>query len=415
MRARSPLRQSGPAREGGTHAPNADPPFGHSLTRAQSLILLLFCALLIPLLSVLLTPHYGDYPAEIGEAARLLLAGKPIEALLNAPIYGGSLLLRAPAMLPVSWLGGSELQIYRAGAFLFLALLGLLAWGLVRIGRREGVPLPACLAMAALFVLTPALTEVLKSGHPEDVLAIGALLLAWLSARSGRPVLSGLFLILAVGAKPWALLGAGPVMLALGGKGLLRYALTLIIPLLGGLLGLLLLDLERGVLLLKYALLADHFWYQTQLWWIFSPENAPRLVIWLAHPLILFLPLLLSLLLLLRLGARRAAPHALALLAFCLLLRCYLDPWNNLYYAMPASLALATWQVLERGQYPTVALAWTLGSLAAFYINFGTLLPGGVVWLAYTAVVCLTGLLAWRAWQSPPAGLASPSQPLTRE
>jgi hypothetical protein len=89
----------------------------------------------------------------------------------------------------------------------------------------------------------------------------------------------------------------------------------------------------------------------------------------LTHPLIAFLVLPLSLL---WARVRGAAPRidgeqVLALLALLLLLRCVLDPWNNVYYELPFLLALLAWEALQRPERPPIlALAATVAVWVTF-------------------------------------------------
>jgi hypothetical protein len=47
--------------------------------------------------------------------------------------------------------------------------------------------------------------------------------------------------------------------------------------------------------------------------------------------------------------------------------RCWLDPWNFSYYALPALLALAAWEGLERRDRPPVL---TLAFIAVHWVTF---------------------------------------------
>jgi hypothetical protein len=85
----------------------------------------------------------------------------------------------------------------------------------------------------------------------------------------------------------------------------------------------------------------------------------PEWLTGVAHPILVLVPALVSLALLPR--VRRGSWHdGLLLLAFALLLRCVLDPWNISYYSIPFLLALITWEVHARSRPPAVSLAATL-------------------------------------------------------
>ena len=114
-----------------------------------------------------------------------------------------------------------------------------------------------------------------------------------------------------------------------------------------------------------------------------------------ARPLVILVPLLLSVVCAIRL--RRQPWHdALLLLALVFLLRCVLDPWNLSYYSLPFLLALLAWEVHARKGLPLLTL---LASLLTFVIT-DMLTPGvhpdvqSVLYLAWSVPLALA--LAWR-------------------
>ena len=110
------------------------------------------------------------------------------------------------------------------------------------------------------------------------------------------------------------------------------------------------------------------------------------------HPLIVLLAVPLSLL-----AARRKA-DPLALLALLLLLRCVLDPWNNVYYVLPCVLALAAWEPLAYGRPPLYALATVVATFISMERIFD-LAPFDVTAATYLAwSVPLAAFLAWRIY-----------------
>jgi hypothetical protein len=86
---------------------------------------------------------------------------------------------------------------------------------------------------------------------------------------------------------------------------------------------------------------------------------APGWIGEVARPLVVLVPVALSLLLA---RALRARPwhDGLLLLALVLLLRCLLDPWNVVYYELPFLLALTAWEVHARRGVPVISLTATL-------------------------------------------------------
>jgi hypothetical protein len=64
--------------------------------------------------------------------------------------------------------------------------------------------------------------------------------------------------------------------------------------------------------------------------------------------------------------ATSSREDVLLLLALILLLRCMLDPFNNIYYALPFLTALLFWETLAARRVPVL----TLGSTVALWIIF---------------------------------------------
>ena len=86
---------------------------------------------------------------------------------------------------------------------------GLISAPAARGGHR------AALILAALLVLAgPATIDAVTVGHPEEVLAITLATAAVLAGLADRPLVAAVLLGLAVGTKPWALLAAAPVAVA---------------------------------------------------------------------------------------------------------------------------------------------------------------------------------------------------------
>ena len=105
-----------------------------------------------------------------------------------------------------------------------------------------------------------------------------------------------------------------------------------------------------------------------------GPEPIHRL----SHGGIVLLALPLSAIFAVRLRRGRVGrADALALLALLLFLRGLLDPWNSIYYVLPAILVLVSWEALSRPGLPVGAMA--LGSLTwlTFVAAPDHLGPGG--------------------------------------
>jgi len=330
---------------------------------------------------------WSDYESEALPAFSALAHGHFSDFLRFAPAYGGSFVERAPfALLPSLW-GGGALAVYRAVAvpcLLAAALLGL--WLIARM-HAERRPLFARGLALAVCVLNPLTLRALELGHPEELLGACLCVAAVLLACAERPVWAGLALGLAIANKEWALLAAGPVLLALPvGKRALGAACAatatalVLAPLVlaGG-------SFSAG--LRASAAPPAAIFHPWQLWWFFGHHEpfthdaaapgalaygyrlGPSWAATISHPLILAVGVVLPLALWLReRRPPRIAPRAaLLLLALLLLLRCLLDTWDIAYYPLPFVLALLTWEVRGPLRRPPVLSA---GASVLAYVSF---------------------------------------------
>ena len=319
----------------------------------------------------LLTPAFTDYEVEVEPALNALRAGDISGFLGLAPAYGGSLLIRAPfALLPDLW-GGDDLAVFRSMAvpgLLAAALLGVALW--VR-GRELGRPRVACWIALLLVAGNPLTLRALEIGHPEEVLGAALCVAAALVARTRHSILAGALLGLALANKPWAVLAIVPIVwIAAGGRARLLLAAgataaAVMLPLL----------LAGGVVDQATAVASNSgpIFQPWQVWWFFGDTGhvvtgsfgvkpdyrvPPGWLPGAMHPLIVLVTLGVSLLLLPRLRGREWH-EGLLLLAFALLLRCVLDPWNVSYYCVPFLIALVAWEV-HAHRFPVIAMVATL-------------------------------------------------------
>lgn len=330
---------------------------------------------------------WSDYETEALPAFTALAHGHLTDFLRLAPAYGGSFVERAPfALLPGLW-GGGALAVYRAVAAPCLLAAALLGVWLVARMRAESRPFFARALALAVCVLNPLTLRALELGHPEELLGACLCVAAVLLACAERPAWAGLALGLAIANKEWALLAAGPVLLALPARPRVLAAMcaagaaALVLgPLLlaGG-------GFSSG--LRASAAPPAAIFHPWQVWWFFGHHapfthdpGAPAALAYgyrlgpswaakLSHPLILAAGLALPLALWLRerRPPRLALRPALLLLALLLLLRCLLDTWDIAYYPLPFVLALLAWEVSGPLRRPPVLSA--AGSVLA-YANF---------------------------------------------
>jgi hypothetical protein len=320
---------------------------------------------------------WNDYELEALPAVHALVHGQLSTFFSTAPVYGGSLLERAPfALLPGLWDGG-DLAVYRMlAAPCLLAALLLGVWLLARL-RASGSGRFVAAAMFGLCVANPLTLAALELGHPEELLGGVLCVAAVLLAARNRPVWAGLLLGAAIANKQWALIALGPVLLALPVPKLLSRSPLLCIVSAAAV---------SLALLAPFALVApssfasgvhgaedpgNAIFQPWQLWWFFGHHGAvvrgvfgavkpgyrtgPAWTAAISHPLIVGLALPLTLGAWLR--RRRGEASALALLALLLLLRCMLDTWDIVYYPIPFVLALGSWEALAARRLPLLALA----------------------------------------------------------
>lgn len=318
---------------------------------------------------------WNDYDTEARAAVDALVQGHLQAFFALAPIYGGSLLERAPFALAPSLWGGGDLAVYRMLALpCLLASLALGLWLLARL-RARGASTLTCLVALGLCVANPLTLAALELGHPDELLGGALCVAAVLLAARGRWSWAALALGAAIANKQWAVLAIGPVLVALPHRRAACFALAGTVAL---------------AFLAPFAVFAagsfsanlhgaaspgSTIFQPWQVWWFFGHHGhvvrgafgaikvgyraAPPWIGEIAHPLIVALAVPLSLPLLLR--ARRYRRHAdattqalrpqsadernaLLLLALLLLLRCMLDTWDVVYYPLPFVLALLAWE-----------------------------------------------------------------------
>ncbi len=319
--------------------------------------------------------HVNDYGLEAAPSYVVLRAGHVLAFLRSLPLYGGSLIIRAPAaMAPALW-GGDAMAVYRFSAVpCVLAGAALGVWLARELLLRNARLLSAVLAVVVC-AANPLTLRALAIGHPEDLLGGVLCVASVLLALRGRAVWAGVALGVAVANKQWALLAAGPMLLALP-HGRTRALVAAAIPALA---------LEAPLLLVGGSSLAsptartvaadtEGIFHPQSIWWFFGApghwvpamgkqilhdyRTSPAWLDSMIHPAIVWLTVPLTWLCWREPArGRERADVALLLLALLFLLRCMLDPWDVAYYPIPFILALASWEVVARGRAPLLAAA----------------------------------------------------------
>ena len=341
---------------------------------------------------------FTDYDAEARPALDALLAGHIHQFLADGPAYGGSILLRAPFALVAHALGGGELAVFRAVALPGLLALALLGAGLASVARRTGASAATVWLALALCVANPIALRALELGHAEELLAAALAVAAMLAARQERAGWAGLLVGLAVAAKPWALVALPAVGVTLpGGRGragALGLGLGLPALVFAPFLVTQLTDTARVGAAHADPVSTGSIFKPWQLFWPlgsgtpqFGPDGTalpgtrtpPGWLSAVTHPAIVLISVPLALLW----ARRRRVDDALLLLALLFLLRCLLDPWNNVYYALPCVLALVAHDAL-RGRVPLAAAGVTAATWLTIVELPGVAVPD-VQFAAYMA------------------------------
>jgi hypothetical protein len=360
-----------------------------------------------------------------GSVSDWAIAGYPAVHPLAHGDVGGSLshetLMGPFAILveaPFSALaGGTELSEYRWASLPCLFALGCLGVYLASLARHRGAsPLTQAL-IGILCLVNPLTFEALGNGHPEELLtaslAVGAIATASQGHRGRTAVLLGL----AISSKQWALIAVLPALMALPGQrfrvglGAIAIVALLFFPRLVA-------SPESFTSSQNSAAHVPSVVTPLSVWYPLSTEMTERyqvgsmdlvatrhkpaeLVRRFAHPLVILLSFALPPLLALR--RRRlglAAADAMALFALLALLRCILDPVDNLYYHLPFLVALIGWDALTVRGLPVRALAGS--GVALFFWNWSHHLENVAAFnFAYIGMVAAACLLIGTALFRP--------------
>jgi Glycosyltransferase family 87 len=320
----------------------------------------------------------GDWPNDAGRAV-LPLAHGDVARYLSEHVGMGPAATLVQA--PFAALGGSEqLSVYRWACFPCLLIAGLVGLYLASIARRRGVSTIGQVLIAGLFVVNPLTVEALQWGHPEEVLTAALAVAAVAAASEGKSRWAVVLLGLALASKQWALIAILPTLMALpGGRvrvGFAALAIAAALTLPGALASPgAFTGTQAGSAHTKGVVTPWSGWYAvsrlrtevvgegeaTMTVQVYRP---PSLVGAISRPLIVLLAFAIPV----AWGLRRrsfslAGGDAMALLALLALLRCFLDPVDNVYYHAPLLLAVIGWDALACRGLPLRAL---LAMAAAF-------------------------------------------------
>ncbi|HEY1775912.1 MAG TPA: hypothetical protein VGG41_07110 [Solirubrobacteraceae bacterium] len=322
----------------------------------------------------------SDWALEAASSFTALLHGHVALFLKTAPAYGPSLIMRAPFALPASLTHANASLIFRLSALPCLLAIAALGVWLARDLRRAGGGLIGAGLVLALCAANPITYRAVQIGHPEELLGGALCVAAVLAAQRGRIHWAALALGLAVANKEWALIAVGPVLLAAPDRRLrtmieaAAVALAFYAPFI-----LASRSLVLGTSRVAPTSTGDLF-HPWQVFWFFGtpghwiPTMAPYIPkgfrlppAWLGgrpHMLIVGLGVPLTWWAL----RRRTRPgDALLLLTLLALLRCWLDPWDIVYYTLPMIFALAAWETSVARRAPWCAAVATAATWLIFW------------------------------------------------
>ncbi|HEX2016319.1 MAG TPA: glycosyltransferase 87 family protein [Solirubrobacteraceae bacterium] len=345
-------------------------------------------------LTVSLPLGLSDYHLDAGPAVNALSHLDLPGYLRSQALMGSfSVLLRAPFVALAGT--GDQTEAYRLGLVPCVFAVALLALALARRMAAEGRSLLIGFGVLAILVAHPLMHEAIVFGHPEELLAGALCVAAILACSREAPVLGGVALGLALATKQWAVVAAAIAVAACPSR---RGVVVIWAGAVAGALTLPAILFDGGGFVATQARAAnvDSWVSMSNVWWPlanamhrtafdgvgpheFVRYTLPSALNPVPHPLIVGLGIALGALML---RARRpfCVSEALAALAFVLLLRCALDPWNAPYYSVPLLIALCAHDATARRGLPLLS---TFGALG--------------LWLTLLKVPSLGDPLLWNA------------------
>ncbi|HEX5593063.1 MAG TPA: glycosyltransferase 87 family protein [Solirubrobacterales bacterium] len=350
----------------------------------------------------------GDWDGDAAAAVHALASGNVGDYLSSAPMMGPfATLVQAPF---VALSGATGLTAYHWASFPCLLAAGLVGIRLTRAATSRGMSPFGATLLPLICLLNPLTLEALRYGHPEEILTAALVVAAMADAAEGNAPRTAILLGLAIASKQWAVIAILPVLMVLPRRratvaaGAVAVTAALMLPAVvaspDSFFG-----VQREAATTGSVVTPWSAWYplassRTEVYEVGGErleahlEAAPSLADSCSHPLIVLLAFALPLAVAARRGLPLSPADGFALLALLALLRCVLDPVDNLYYHAPLLLALVGWDAFSARGLPLRSLAGVL--VAAFFWQAWHHLSDPAVFNA--AYLALAGLLgAWLA------------------
>lgn len=352
-----------------------------------------------------LATHVGDWDFDAAPAVHALAVGH-VGAYLSAKAMMGpfATLVQAP-FVAISGAGG--VAAYKWAVFPCLLAAGLVGLYLARIAGRRGAGLTTQALIAALCLLNPLTFEALENGHPEEILTAALAVASIAAAGEKRPWRTAILLGLAVASKQWAVIAILPALMVLParrvrvGAGAVAVVALLTLPSLAASPSSF-TDVQTQAAGTGRVVTPWSAWYpfassRTVVYHVDGErlvahlEDAPSAADPVSHPLIVLLALTLPFVLAWRRGLPLSPADGFALLALLALLRCVLDPVDNLYYHEPLLLALIGWDAVASRGLPLRSLLG-VGAALVFWRALHHLSDPAAFDLAYLTFAVLLGI-----------------------
>jgi hypothetical protein len=374
----------------------------------------------LALLSVGMCFHYGalgDYSTDAAPAFEALTRGRVHDFFTSEALLGPfGLLARVPFVLAANLGDASMLDRYRWGAVACMLAAAVLAVVVARTMRRAGQPVYVCVLVALLLVANPIVVKALRVGHPEEILGAALCTGAMIAAMSRKGVLAAILFGLALTTKQWAIVIMGPILLAVLIYRLprRRIAAALAVTCIAVTGPFFLSDPGRFLDAQDRAgSIPVTNWQPASpysIWYPFTPAKevrirplegrsvlqvrpVPPFVAGIAKKLIVISALLVMIPLIMR-RRRMSATDPLLCLAFVLLLRCVLDPFDNAYYHLPFLYAFLAWESLTVRGVPVVAL----------FVSFAFMLQTSLADMLTSIPSYTTHCIVYLLWSLPLLG-----------